>query len=174
MRRLLGIVAVLIAPVLVAGCSTPVAPKSLAAPTALLSVEGAWVRTTAGAKDTSMTAAYLTIVNPGEATVQLTSVESADAGIVQLHEMVMVGGKMVMQEAKGGIPIPAAGHTHLDPSGFHVMLMKLRRGFAVGDRVSLTLLFSDGGELVVEAPVEESVKTEDHSHSPTPTATASS
>jgi copper(I)-binding protein len=54
------------------------------------------------------------------------------------------------------------------------MLMKLGHDFAVGDRVALTLHFSDGGTLQVEAPVKKFVQADDHSLSPTPTATASS
>lgn len=173
MRRLFAIVAVLIAPALFAGCSSGSAPTPIAAPTAHLSVEGAWVRTTTGAKDTSMTAAFMTLVNPGEATVQLTSVECPGADIAQLHEMVMRTGKMVMQEVKGGISIPAGSNTHLTPGGYHIMLIKLQQGFAVGDRVSLTLHFSDGGSLVVQVPVKQYVE-EDHYNSPVPTTAASS
>lgn len=174
MRRLLAIVAVFVASTLVVGCSSGAAPMPLAAPTVQLSVEDAWVRTTTGAKDPSMTAAFMTIVNPGEAAVQLTSAECPGAGIVQLHEMVMQNGKMAMQEVKGGVPIPAGSHTHLAPGGFHVMLMKLQQDFAVGDQVTLTLHFSDGGSLDIQAPVKEFVEEEDHYHSPMPTTTASS
>ena len=175
MRRLLALIVVLVATTLV-GCShalvttTPVA----AAAKAQLSVEGAWVRTTTGAKDTSATAAYLRIVNPGDEDVKLTSAECEDAGVVQMHEMVMLDGKMIMQETTEGIPVPAGSRTHLAPGGFHIMLMMLNRTRAVGDRVSLTLHFSDGGSLQVTAPVKEFVEEEDRYHSPTPVATASS
>lgn len=173
MRRLFAIIAVLVATALLAGCSRGSAPTPIAAPTAHLSVEGAWVRTTAGAKDTSMTAAYMTVVNNSEATVQLTSVECPGAGIVQLHEMVMQKGTMVMKEVKGGISMPAGSPTHLTPGGFHIMLMKLQTGFAVGDLVRLTLHFSDGGSLVVQAPVKEYVEKGLY-QSPMPTTTTTS
>lgn len=175
MRRLFALVAALIVPALLAGCAPPVVTTSAAAVAkARLSVEGPWVRTTTGAKDTSMTAAFLTVVNPGEADVKLTSAECADAGVVQLHEMVMQDGAMVMQETKEGISIPAGSHAHLTQGGFHIMLMKLRRKLEVGDQVSITLHFSDGGSLVVKAPVKDAVEEEDHYHSPSPTAAASS
>lgn len=175
MRRLIAVLASL----LLSGALTACAPKVTIAPVAAiaeaqLSVEAAWVRTTTGAEDASMTAAFLTIVNPGDADLRLTSADCAGAGVVQLHEMVMQSGKMVMQETKDGIALPAGSRSHLAPGGFHIMLMKLRREFEVGDRVELNLHFSDGGSLTVSAQVKEFDEAEDHYHSPLPAATASS
>lgn len=116
-----------------------------------------------------MTAAFLTVVNPGAADVRLVSADCADAGMVQIHEMVKSGDKMMMQEAKDGALVPAGGHLHLTPGGYHVMLMRLSREFAVGDSVNLTLHFSDGSSLPVTAPVKDFVEEEDHYHSPSPT-----
>jgi copper(I)-binding protein len=99
--------------------------------------------------------------------------ECADAGMVQVHEMVMQDGKMVMQEAKGGAVVPAGSHLHLAPGGYHVMLMMLKKPFAVGDQVALTLHFSDGRSLAVTAPVKEFVEEEDHYHSPMPSMSPS-
>jgi copper(I)-binding protein len=173
MRRLFAIVAVLVATALCAGCSRGSVPTPIAAPKADLAAEAAWIRTTTGTKDPSMTAAFMTILNSSEATVQLTSVDCPGAGIVQLHEMVMQSGKMVMQEVKGGIPVPATKATRLAPGGYHIMLMKLQKGFAIGDMVDLTLHFSDGGSLVVEAPVKQDA-AKDLYRSPVPTTTATS
>lgn len=175
MRRLVALVAVLAASACFGGCSrVDVALPAAAVAGPRLSVEDAWVHPTTGEDDPSTTAAYLTIVNPGDADVKLTSAECADAGVLQLHEMVMQAGKMVMQETKEGIAVPAGGHAHLTPGGFHIMMMMLNRKLAVGDRVTLTLHFSDGGQLTVVAPVKELVQGADHSHPPTATATASS
>ncbi len=175
MRRLIAIATAMIVLGAAAGCASaiPNAP-SAAVPRAELSVEGAWVRTTTAAKDASMTAAFMTIVNPGEADVKLTSADCAEAGVVQLHEMVMQDGKMVMQETRDGIAVPAGSHAHLAPGGYHIMLMMLKKEFAVGDQVALTLHFSDGGTLQVSAPVKEFVEEEDHYHSPLPSPSASS
>jgi len=164
MRRvLMMLVAVLVAPLV--ACASSATPSAAAA----LMVESPWVRTTTGAKDPSMTAAFLTVVNPGAADVRLVSADCADAGMVQIHEMVKSGDKMMMQEAKDGALVPAGGHLHLTPGGYHVMLMRLSREFAVGDSVNLTLHFSDGSSLPVTAPVKDFVEEEDHYHSPSPT-----
>ena len=112
MRRvLMMLVAVLVAPL--AACASSATPSAAAA----LMVESPWVRTTTGAKDPSMTAAFLTVVNPGAADVRLVSADCADAGMVQIHEMVKSGDKMMMQEAKDGALVPAGGHLHLHRGG---------------------------------------------------------
>jgi len=51
-------------------------------------VEDAWVRTTDGATDTTMTAAFMTLVNPGDANVSLVGASTSAAGMCQVHEMV--------------------------------------------------------------------------------------
>lgn len=173
MRRMLTVLGTAIV-LAMAGCAaTPVATTS-APDGPRLSVESPWVRTTTAARDTTMTAAFLTIVNLGDADVRLVGADCADAPMVQVHEMVMSGDSMVMQEAKDGLVVPAGSHLHLTPGGPHIMLMQLRKEFAVGDQVALTLRFSDGSTLAVTAPVKEFVEEEDHYHSPSPTPTSSS
>ena len=175
MRRLVALCAALVASAFFGGCShvdviLPAAPAA----DVRVSVENAWVHTTTGESDPSMTAAYMTIVNPGDADVRLTSAECTDAGVVQLHEMVPQQGKMTMQETMEGIAVPSAEHAHLTEGGFHIMLTMLKRKLTVGERVNLTLHFSDGSLLHVVAPVRAYAGEADHHHAPTPTATASS
>jgi copper(I)-binding protein len=134
-------------------------------------VEDAWVRATAGAKDTSMTAAFLSLTNPGTADLKLTLATSPVAGLVQLHEMAMKDGKMVMQEKVSGINVPAGSHAHLAPSGDHVMLMGLKKALKPGDELPLTLKFSDGSSHDLTVPVKAFTEEEEHYH-PTPTPAA--
>ncbi|TDW93661.1 hypothetical protein EV137_0953 [Kribbella pratensis] len=130
-------------------------------------VEDAWVRATTGAKDTTMTAAFLSLTNPGDTDVKLTSATSPVAGVVQLHEMAMQDGKMVMREKAGGITVPAASHAHLSPGGDHIMLMSLKRPLNPGDEVPLTLKFSDNTTHDLKVPVKAFTEEEEHYH-PTP------
>jgi len=175
MRRLFALAAALVVPAVLTACAAPVVVTSAAAMAkAPVTVRDAWVPTTTGAKDTGTTWVYLTIVNPGEADVKLTSADCADAGLVQVHEMVMQQGELVMQETKEGIAVPAGDQADLRPGGQHIMLKKLKHRLAVGDQVVLTLHFSDGGSLVVEVPVKASAAVAAHSDTPTPTADASS
>lgn len=166
MRRLLAaLVALALGGVIGCAPATPSAGPG----TPQLAVEDAWVRTTTGAKDAGMTAAFMTIVNPGTEDARLVAAECADAGLVQVHEMVVVKGTKLMQEAKDGATVPAGSHLHLVPGGYHIMLMQLRRPLPVGENVTINLRFSDGVTLPVNAPVKDFVEEEDHYHSPEPT-----
>ncbi|WP_145810853.1 copper chaperone PCu(A)C [Kribbella amoyensis] len=148
--------------------TAPAAETVAAKPTVI--VEDAWVRATVGAKDTSMTAAFMSLTNPSGADIKLTSATSPVAGMVQLHEMAMRDGKMVMQEKAGGITVPKESHTHLKPSGDHVMLMQLGKALKPGDEVPLTLTFSDGTSHDLTVPVKNFTEEEEHYHpSETPT-----
>jgi copper(I)-binding protein len=159
-------------PVLLSSCGSSEKPTTqLAAATPSVLVEDAWVRATVGAKDTSMTAAFMSLTNPGNADIKLTSATSPAAGTVQLHQMAMKDGKMVMQEKAGGINVPATSHTHLSPGGDHVMLMGLKRPLKPGDEVPITLEFSDGTSHDLTVPVEAFTEEEEHYH-PSETASA--
>jgi periplasmic copper chaperone A len=147
-------------------------PTQAAATTPGVLVEDAWVRATVGSKDTTMTAAFMSLTNPGKTEIRLTSAVSPVAGMVQLHEMAMKDGKMVMQEKTGGIVVPVESHTHLKPSGDHVMLMNLKQPLKPGDEVPLTLKFSDGSTHDLTVPVKAFTEEEEHYHpSATPTST---
>lgn len=147
-------------------------PTQAAATTPGVLVEDAWVRATVGSKDTTMTAAFMSLTNPGKTEIKLVSATSPVAGMVQLHEMAMKDGKMVMQEKAGGIAVPVESHAHLKPSGDHVMLMALKQPLKPGDEVPLTLKFSDGTLHDLTVPVKAFTEEEEHYHpSATPTST---
>jgi copper(I)-binding protein len=162
-------------PLLLSSCGSTEAappPTQAAATTPGVLVEDAWVRATVGSKDTTMTAAFMSLTNPGKTEIKLTSATSPVAGMVQLHEMATKDGKMVMQEKAGGIVVPAESHAHLAPSGDHVMLMELKEPLKPGDEVPLTLKFSDGSSHDLTVPVKAFTEEEEHYHpSATPTST---
>jgi copper(I)-binding protein len=178
MSRLRPIALALGLALLVAGCgSEPESESQPSTQTDSLMVSDAWVRATTGSKDVSMTGAFMEISNKGDSTVRLIGAMSPDARMVQVHTMVMQGGKMVMQELEGGLEVTADSHAHLRPGGDHVMLMGLRRQLAAGDEVALTLEFSDGTEQDLIAPVKEFTEEEDHydpSMAPSPSMTPGS
>lgn len=126
-----------------------------------------WVRATRGANDTSMTAAYLTLDNTGDGTdAELIGARTEVAGSTEIHEMVMVDGDMVMQELEGGLTVEAGKGQILIPGGNHLMLMEVDTVLAPGDEVDLVLLFADGSELDVTAPVKAFTEEEGHYHAP--------
>ncbi len=133
-------------------------------------VESPWVRTTDGSTDTTMSAAFLTLSNPGDANVSLVGASTSVANMCEIHEMVKdSSGKTVMQKAPNGVAIPAGSHLHLTPGGYHVMLMGLKQPLPVGSEVTVELAFSSGQKLTVTAPVKVFSEEEDHYHgTPTP------
>nr|WP_238351341.1 copper chaperone PCu(A)C [Kribbella shirazensis] len=157
-------------PFLLASCGSEEKPaaQQAAATTPGVLIEDAWVRATTGAKDATMTAAFLSLTNPGDKDVKLTSATSPVAGMVQLHEMAMQDGKMVMREKAGGVNVPAGSHTHLSPGGDHIMLMSLKQQLKPGDEVPVTLKFSDNTTHDLKVPVKAFTEEEEHYH-PTPT-----
>ena len=110
----------------------------------------AWVK----AVDSGMTAAFLTLTNSTDKDLTLVKASTPAAGMVELHEMAMKDGQMVMQPKAGGIPVKAGSSAVLEPGGDHIMLMQLAGPVKVGDDVELTLTFDDGTTLEVTAPAK--------------------
>lgn len=131
-----------------------------------ITVADPWVRATTGAEDTTMTAAFMAIDNEGEKGATLVAASSPVTTMVELHEMVMVDGKSMMQEVDGGIEIEAGRGQLLQPGGLHIMLMGLDEELAAGDEVELTLEFDDGSTMDVTAPVKEFTEETEHYHAP--------
>ncbi len=97
---------------------------------------------------TTETSAFLMINNHGNRDVALTSVTTPAADSVVLHRS--IGG--LMQPA-GPLTVPAGGYALLAPGGFHLMFEGLKKPLAIGDTVSLTLQFDQGGPVTVRVPV---------------------
>ncbi len=126
----------------------------------------AWVRTTDGAERPDMTALFVNMTNPTSEDIKLIDADCGDvAGMVEIHEMAMVDGEMVMRKAESGIVVPHESHEHLAPGGPHVMLMKLTRDLPAGsEEVSCTLKYDNGQEIEVVAPVKEFTEEQDTYH----------
>ncbi|MGC4813333.1 copper chaperone PCu(A)C [Micromonospora sp. DT228] len=132
-----------------AGCDSSDAPSSAqsrpsasvsANPDAgVLGIRDPWVK----AADKGMTAAFGTLVNDGDSDVTVTSATTTVSSM-ELHEMAMKDGTMVMRQKQGGIVVKAKGTHALEPGGDHLMLMNLTKPVQAGDEVTFTLTFADG------------------------------
>lgn len=112
-----------------------------------------WTRATApGAK---VGGGYMKITNTGTAPDRLIGGSSAIAGHVEIHEMAMTNGVMIMREVKGGIEIPAGATVELKPGGYHVMFMDLTGQIKEGEKVKGTLKFEKAGSIDVEFAAEK-------------------
>ncbi|MEU1643007.1 copper chaperone PCu(A)C [Micromonospora zamorensis] len=105
----------------------------------VIGIRDPWVK----AADKGMTAAFGTLVNDGDSDVTLTSATTSVSSM-ELHEMAMKDGRMVMRQKQGGIVIKAKGTHALEPGGDHLMLMSLTRPVQAGDELTFTLTFADG------------------------------
>lgn len=127
-----------------------------------MKVTHAWARTTPPGVD--RTALYATIENRGDREDRLVGVSSPDAGRAELHEVVQREGMMVMQPVAGGLLIPAGSKVMLKPGSYHVMVMKLRRPIAEGDRIAFTFTFEHAGVVPFEAVGAQEMPTISHDH----------
>lgn len=99
-------------------------------------------------------AAYMVIVNTGNAPDQLLKVATDVAGAAELHNVLMENNVAQMRPAPV-VEVPAGGQVELRPGGSHVMLVDVKRTLQPGDVVPLTLTFQNAGEIQVNAEVRE-------------------
>jgi len=99
-------------------------------------------------------AAFMKVENHSSINTAIVSVESDVARVSELHEMAEADGMMTMRKVQR-IALPAHGVASLEPGGYHVMLIDLKRKLKVGDQVRIKLVFQDGSEKSVVAPVRK-------------------
>ena len=99
------------------------------------------------------TAAFMTLKNHSDHDIYLTQANSPAAKIVQLHTHIHDHGVMRMRQIPN-IKVPAHGETHLQPGGYHIMLIKPVKPIKQGENVKLTLTFKDGSHKTITAPVK--------------------
>lgn len=120
---------------------------------AKIMVEDAYAR--AAMRMASSGAAFMVLVNRGEADDRLVDVRSDIARRVELHTNISdANGVMKMVRIEGGIEIPAGGRHALARGGDHVMFMGLKEPLEQGGTVPLTLVFEKAGEIEIKVPVD--------------------
>jgi hypothetical protein len=144
---------VLVASILLLGHAFAVADDGL-------KVTNVWAKSTAPGQNVA--AAYLDIASNTPAV--LLRAESPAASLVELHEMKIDGNVMKMR-AVTKIDVPGGKEVKLEPGGFHVMLIGIRKPLKVGEMVPLTLVFDVGGKtekVNVNAEVMDAKGTSHH------------
>lgn len=111
----------------------------------------------------SSSAAYMDIENQGKKAVQLVSLKSPVAKKTELHTTLMKDGVMKMQEVEH-LNIPAGDTVQLKPGGMHVMLMGLNGQIKEGDKVPVTMTFSNGQTVSVEAMAKSEIEGQGMAH----------
>ena len=147
MRRVLtGLFLLAAAVTILAGCAAPGQSEGVI-------IKDAWVRPSP--MEVGNGAAYLIIENHSRQDDALLAAASDVADAVEIHESMALEGDMMGMRPVERIDVPAGGSVALEPGGFHVMLIGLRRELREGDTVTLRLTFANAGEMTVEALVKE-------------------
>ena len=100
-------------------------------------------------------AVYMVLSNGSATPDRLVSAAADVAGAVEIHETVMDGDVMRMQQLTDGLEVPANGQVELKPGGLHVMLIGLTRDLNPGETFPVTLQFEQAGAVTVEAEVRQ-------------------
>jgi copper(I)-binding protein len=124
-----------------------------------------WVRVSEGTQMAGgMTGAFTKIENHTANDVTLVGASAEIAGMVEVHEVVMMDGEMKMQEKDGGIVIKAGETVSLEPGGLHVMLMDIKKPILEGDEITLTLDFDGYEDQTFTWPAKASLSGDEEYH----------
>ena len=99
-------------------------------------------------------AAYMTLSNPGNAEVVITSASSPDFDKVEIHSMEMKNGMMHMVEQKE-LRIGSKDELTLEPGELHMMLINKQRNLKDGDTIKITITFDNGQTQTFSLPVRK-------------------
>lgn len=126
------------------------------------SLEGAWVRALPPGQPN--TAAYMTVVNPGPATLAVVGATADVAARVEIHTTREVDGYQRMEQL-AGIEVASGQRLVLEPGGTHLMLLGLERMPVPGDKVRLCLQLAGGVEMCTVADVRRTAAVDQaHEH----------
>lgn len=114
-------------------------------------VDHPWARATPGRAKNG--AAYMKLMNHGDADDRLMAVSSDVARRVELHTHLHDNGVMKMTES-GPVLVPAHGEAILQPGSLHVMMIGLTAPLMEGEMFPLTLTFEKSGSVTVKVTVK--------------------
>lgn len=109
-----------------------------------------WARATVAANG----GAFLSVENTGRASDRLLRASTDIAAKIELHTHIKEGDIMRMRPVEA-IDLPAGKKVMLEPGGYHVMLLGLKKKLVEGERFPLTLEFEKAGKLTVEIAVDK-------------------
>ncbi len=112
-----------------------------------LVISAPWSRATPAGSQVA--AGYVVITNKGLSAERLLSFTTDLADQPEVHEMSNESGVMKMRPLAKGLVIPAGGTVKLEPGGYHLMLLKLKKPLTAGQRYKATLVFEKAGPVEV-------------------------
>ncbi len=123
--------------------------KSFSEP--IIEIKDPWVR--AVPPNMNMTAGYMTIVNTGTTDDYIIGVSSDISGMAEIHETIEENSIVKMRHVMK-LKIPAGKTVKLQPGGYHIMFMNLKRKLKTGDKVNITIEFEKSGKKNITADVK--------------------
>jgi len=111
-------------------------------------IEHPWSRETP--KGAKVAGGYFVIENKGTTADRLIGGSAEIAGRFQIHEMKTENGIMKMRELEKGIEIAPGQTVKFAPSGYHVMLLDLKKTPKQGESFTGTLVFEKAGKVDVK------------------------
>jgi len=136
--------------VIIAGLALVAGMGSALAQDGGIQIDQAWARATPGAATTG--AVYVTLRNAGNTPDTLTAASTPAADKAELHLMKIENGVMEMR-AVPSLAIAPGQSVVLEPSGYHLMLIGLKKPLKEGDTIPLSLTFEHGGTRQVTVSV---------------------
>ncbi len=99
-------------------------------------------------------AAFMVFNNKTKRDRTLIGAQSDIAEITEIHENLIDpdDGKMMMRKIKT-LELPSKKKVALEPSGYHIMFIKMKRVLKAGDTFPLTLMFENGEEKTIDVKV---------------------
>lgn len=97
-------------------------------------------------------AAFLQIENHSENADRLISANSSIAEVTELHAHIHEGDVMRMVKVDN-IDVPAHGNLTLEPGGYHIMLIDLKKPLVAGEQLPLTLQFEQAGQMDITVDI---------------------
>ena len=119
-----------------------------------VTVTNAWAGATVAAQKVG--GVYMDIRS--NAASRLLSASSPVAGRAEIHNMKIENGVMKMSPVEG-IDVLAGKTVKLEPGGFHVMLVDLKRGLKAGETIPVTLTFEGSNKTRQTVEVKAEVKS---------------
>jgi len=120
-----------------------------------LIIKQAWVRE--APPHASVMVAYMKLVNNSASDIRIEKIISPDFKKAEIHLSKDVNGVAKMLPQKN-LNIAAKSSVVLKPGSYHLMLIKPKKWFKQGDRISVELLLSNKQKQSLNLPVKKSFK----------------
>lgn len=124
-------------------------------------IHDAWVRE--APPNAKMLAGYFDIMNHSDKDTALVSATSDSFEKIELHKTEMDAGVAKMKK-QDSVNIAAGKTVKFEPGGLHLMLINPKQAIKAGNKVELTLSFSNGDSMKVTAEVKKAQAQQQGGH----------